>query len=362
MLSTLELKPLLQRIFAQFARVLSYNSILVMTLQGDELEVLAYHGPPLPEVFEGKRFPQALWQPQTRQVIDTRQRVYVPDITAEPGLVQQVAQLIGCRPYNRTKLILPLIAHNELIGLLSLHHEQPDYYSERDQAHVQAFASQIAIALENARLYTQAREAAAAEERNRLARDLHDAVSQKLFSASIIADALPDAWQQSPAIGQQGLGELQALMRGALAEMRTLLLELRPAALTERPLHQLLEALITSVASRNGMTISLDAVGDCDLPPDMQIALYRIVQEALNNSSKHAQAQHVEVRLWCGPQGGELRIRDDGTGFVPDAVGPEHMGMRIMQERAAEAGATVDIQTSPGSGTEIVVVWTYRDT
>ncbi len=221
-------------------------------------------------------------------------------------------------------------------------------------------------------LSEKAQELAVMEERQRLARDLHDAVSQTLFSASLIAEALPEIWQASPDEGQELLVKLQQLSRGALAEMRALLMELRPAALVEASMSDLLRQLGQAVSGQEGIpvTVTVDEgralqLGESpasELPAEVRIALYRIAQEALNNVVKHAQASQVEVGLRCTspPQGmhAELWIRDDGLGFDPGTASQDRLGLGIMHERAESINAQLKIESEPGRGTQVEVLWT----
>jgi signal transduction histidine kinase len=193
-------------------------------------------------------------------------------------------------------------------------------------------------------------------ERNRLARDLHDAVTQTLFSASLIAEVLPDIWNMSQAEGWKRLEELRQLTRGALAEMRTLLMELRPGALTEIPLPDLLRQLCESLIGRARLPIQLCVEGTRKLPPDLQICLYRITQEALNNIVKHAKATQVCVTLKIH-QKVTLMIVDNGSGFDPAHVSPDHLGLKIMCERAGALGAKFEIHSELGEGTQILISW-----
>jgi signal transduction histidine kinase len=213
--------------------------------------------------------------------------------------------------------------------------------------------------VENIRLYEQAQQLAVIEERGRLARDLHDAVTQTLFSSSLIAEALPDLWENNPEEGRQLLAELRQLSRGALAEMRTLLLELRPAALVEADLRHLLRQLGEATAGRTGLPVVVDAEEICPLPDDVHVALYRIAQEALNNTVKHARANRVQICLRCldDQTGIELCVVDDGRGFDPDHIAPERLGLGILRERAQAIGADLEITSRPGEGTRIRVVW-----
>jgi signal transduction histidine kinase len=199
-----------------------------------------------------------------------------------------------------------------------------------------------------------------------LARELHDAVTQTLFSASLIAEAVPAVWEKDPQQGRNLLQELRSLSRGALAEMRTLLLELRPAALVETHLDDLLRQLGEAASGREGIPVNVVVDGKGTLPPEVHIALYRIVQEALNNVVKHARASEVTVRLCytCAePAEGRLRksvllsIMDDGRGFDPSQAPHHRLGLEIMQERASAIGARLFIDSRPGEGTQVCVMW-----
>jgi signal transduction histidine kinase len=203
----------------------------------------------------------------------------------------------------------------------------------------------------------RARELAVVEERQRIARELHDAVSQTLWSAKLLAEALPALWEQDVQEGQEMLAELKGLIGGALAEMRTLLLELRPERLVEKPLAELLVQLGDSLVTRTGVTITVDAEEGCSLPPDVRVALYRIAQEALNNVIRHASPRTVRLTMVCRESDMTLSVRDDGRGFNPENVPPGHFGISIMRERAAEIGADFAIVSERDHGTLITVVW-----
>jgi signal transduction histidine kinase len=204
----------------------------------------------------------------------------------------------------------------------------------------------------------RSRALAVAQERQRLARDLHDAVTQTLFSASITAEVLPRIWERDRAEGQRRLQELRQLTRGAMAEMRTLLLELRPAALAETSLPDLLRQLLEALQSRARLQVEFTQEGSCPVPGEVLVPLYRIAQEALNNVAKHAQAEQVWVDLRCDPaRGVRLVIRDDGVGFETAEVTGENLGLDIMRERAAEISAALEIESGSGRGTTVSVVW-----
>jgi PAS domain S-box-containing protein len=203
----------------------------------------------------------------------------------------------------------------------------------------------------------QSQQAAATAERERLGRELHDAVTQTLFSASVIAKALPDIWEKDPAIGRTYMEQLPRLLKGALAEMRTLLLELRPNALREQTLGQLLELLAEAARARSGAIVTLKVEGDRPLPEDVSIALHRIAQESLNNVAKHAESTHISIWLRLDQSGVKLHISDDGRGFDPETIPSGHLGVRIMRERAQKIGATFQIDSKSGDGTIVIVTW-----
>ena len=230
------------------------------------------------------------------------------------------------------------------------------------------FANQAAIAIDNAQLYQKAQALAVAEERSRLARELHDAVTQTLFSASLIAEAVPSAWEVDTHQGRELLQELRGLSRGALAEMRTLLLELRPASLLETQLEELLRQLGEAASGREGIPVDVIIEGRASLPSEVHIALYRIAQETLNNIVKHARAKHVMIHLTYTKevqsenkqeiaQSVCLAIKDDGRGFDFIQTPHHRLGLKIMQERAQAIGAKFSIDTQPGKGTLVIVTW-----
>ncbi len=194
-------------------------------------------------------------------------------------------------------------------------------------------------------------------DRTRLARDLHDAVTQTLFSASLTAEVLPELWDMDVDEAKKSTEELRQLTRGALAEMRTLLLELRPAALTQTHLSELIKQLCEAFIGRSRLPITLNIEGESALPPEVQIALYRIAQESLNNVFKYARATQVDVHLFLSPATVHFEICDNGVGFDISTSKPTSLGMRIMHERAEAIGADFRINSTVGSGTCVEVTW-----
>jgi nitrate/nitrite-specific signal transduction histidine kinase len=254
-------------------------------------------------------------------------------------------------------IAIPLMAKGRLVGSLNLSTNQSRTYPPEQVALLKTIGQQIGVAVENARLYEQAEQAATTAERSRLARELHDAVTQTLFSANLIADVLPRIWKRNPEEGMQNLEELRQLTRGALAEMRTLLLEMRPESLERADLKSLLTQLADAFVGRVRVPVSLDIQGDCKLTHEVKLVFYRVAQEALNNIAKHSGARQVDLRLACQPGQMNMIIKDDGLGFDPSSITPDHLGIAIMRERANSIGAGLKIDSQVGQGTSIELTW-----
>jgi signal transduction histidine kinase len=259
--------------------------------------------------------------------------------------------------YYKSHLIVPLIINDHLYGTLTFYYENQTSFSEEDIYLGLTLASQVSLAIENARLRNQEKEMAIVAERNRLARDLHDAVTQTLFSATLIAEVIPRLWKKNPLEGEKRLEEIRQLTRGALAEMRTLLLELRPAALKDASFSDLLKQLAEALSGRTRIPVVVDLVDIPDISEDTKIALYRIAQEALNNIAKHANAKNVHIGLKSQMDECILIISDDGKGMLDTNVPSNHLGIGIMQERASAINAELDILSQPNQGTIISISW-----
>ncbi len=209
----------------------------------------------------------------------------------------------------------------------------------------------------NALLLEQERSAAAVEERSRLARDLHDSVTQTLYSVSLVAAALPRVLERSPEEAKRSILHLRNMTLGALAEMRTLLFELRPDALKAAKLGTLLQHAADVFTGRTHVPVEMTIVGTPDLPHDTKLAFYRITQEAFNNIAKYAEATQVSVALQDASDVLTLRIADNGRGFEPQVEPATGLGLKIMDERAEQIGARLDIDSAPGRGTMLAVQW-----
>jgi PAS domain S-box-containing protein len=244
-------------------------------------------------------------------------------------------------------------------GSFTVGRRTPHRFSAQEQRLLTALAQRAGLAIQNANLYEQAQQAATLEERQRLARELHDAVTQTLFSTALIAEVLPELWDLDPHEARERLADLRRLTRGALAEMRTLLVELRPDALAALSLGDLLRQLAEATAGRTRLEVNARVDGPLRrLPPEVHVALYRIAQEALNNVVKHADARHASLELSFTTDGACLRVKDDGRGFSTETAAPAgHFGLGIMRERAESVGARLGLASQPGEGTLLEVTW-----
>ncbi len=253
---------------------------------------------------------------------------------------------------------VPLRVKNRMIGGIGLVHAERDFFTPHHADLALTIANQAALALVNAELYEHAQALAALQERQRLAQNLHDAVNQSLFSAGLIAEVLPRLWERDPDEARRSLEDLRRLTRGALAEMRGLLAELRPSTLTDSSLADLLRQLANAFTGRTNVPVGVTFAGEPVLSAEVQVAFYRITQEALNNIAKHAGASRVEIEVRSGTGGLELHIRDNGRGFVTSDLAPAgHYGLGMMRERAEAAGIALTVIGRPGEGTEITLRW-----
>lgn len=357
--SALELQPGL--ILDQLQVIIDYAHAGLFKLEGSTLAALAVRGPkPLERAMPFQirlQGPEAL-----TMLINERGSTRIADVQgADPparflrSLLNDQAGILleGMRAW----MWVPLAIKGRVIGAIGVAHAERNYFTAHHADLALTVANQAAITLVNAELYENAQTLAALQERQRLARNLHDAVNQSLFSAGLIAEVLPRLWERDPDEGRQSLEDLRRLTRGAQADMRLLLAELRPSTLTDAELGDLLRLLGNALAGRTNIPISVTVTGEGKLPADVKVALYRLCQEGLNNIAKHAGASQVDVQLQCEMGAVELRIRDDGRGFDPDQTPPGHYGLNMMRERATGVGATLSISSQPGHGTEIFIHW-----
>lgn len=251
------------------------------------------------------------------------------------------------------------VSFNDEIGYLTesfneMARAQHDLVNTLEEQVARRSAQVAEFAVRNARL----------EERNRLSGDLHDTVTQTLFSAAVLSDALADQWRQDPDAAIGKLRQLAQMNRHALAEMRLMLNELRAENLVEQPLSHLIDSLAREFGQNqgDGVRVECDISGDTLLPLDVQAMMYRIAQESLNNIARHAGASQVHVALEALPGQAMLSISDNGCGFDPGQVSGDHLGLEIMRERARRIDAVLEVESRAGSGTgtTITAIWMHQ--
>ncbi|WP_404815775.1 GAF domain-containing protein [Streptomyces thermolineatus] len=228
-------------------------------------------------------------------------------------------------------------------------------FTEEDEALLRTLAAHAAIALTNARLYERSRELSIVEERTRIARELHDAVSQKLFSLRLTAQAASALVDREPQRAKDELRRVAALAAEAADELRTVVVELRPATLEEEGLAATLRTQIQVLDRVHSARVSFTAHAVRALPAAQEEALLRVAQESLHNALRHADATAVEVTLAARGRGAVLRVADDGRGFDPAAVrgAGRRLGLVSMSDRAAAVGGSLTVQSEPGRGTVV---------
>ncbi|MGH2600898.1 MAG: GAF domain-containing protein, partial [Dehalococcoidia bacterium] len=257
-------------------------------------------------------------------------------------------------------IVAPLLVDGAPIGLLRVHHTAPRSFAAEDAALIQALADQAALAIEHTRLLQRGQEAAILEERARLARELHDSVTQSIFSLGMLAQAARTQHVRAPDRLGPTLERVSSLAQEALIEMRSLLFELQPAALAEQGLASALDRLVAAMRMRGDLTLTYTAATAARLDANTELALFRIAQESLANVIKHAHATEVAITLSEADDHLILTVMDNGGGFdlavpvTPSEDGSRGgMGLRSMRERAATAGITVAIRSSPATGTAV---------
>jgi PAS domain S-box-containing protein len=357
--SALELQPGL--ILDQLRVIIDYTHGGLFKLDDSALDALAVRGPQALE--QAMPFQIRLQSPEAlTQLFNGQRASRIADVqSSDPparflrALLDEQASILleGVQSW----MWVPLTIKDRMIGAIGVAHTERNFFTAHHADLALTVANQSAITMVNAELYEHAHTLAALQERQRLARNLHDAVNQSLFSAGLIAEVLPRLWERNPDEGRQSLEDLRRLTRGAQADMRLLLAELRPSTLTDAELGDLLRLLGNALEGRTNIPISVTAVGEGNLPADVKVALYRLCQEGLNNIAKHAGASRVDILLQYETHGVELRIRDDSRGFDPEQDPPGHYGLSMMRERATAVGATLSITSQPGNGTDIVIRW-----
>lgn len=385
--STLELQPLLLQIAQQLRNVIDYDAVVIVhRTTPDTLRLLAYQGPlpdsalpdtwsiaPLPEDGEGVTalVEAALASPALvafgREIVLSGEPLIVAnprDDSAAARLFRwQMERLLGYVPAHVCSWMgVPLIYRENVIGLIGFANGRSGFYTPRHAELALAFANQAAVAIENARLYAQAQTLASLQERQKLARELHDSVSQALYGIALGARTARKLVERSPdesALKQvldEPLDYVLALAGAGLAEMRALIFELRPESLEAEGLAVALQKQADALRARHQIDVQTHFSCEPRLDLPVKEALYRVAQEAFNNVIKHAQATQVVVALECVDGRARLGVTDNGHGFDTHAQFPGHLGLHSMRERVERVGGSFEIASAPGRGTAVSAI------
>ncbi|HKE98454.1 MAG TPA: GAF domain-containing sensor histidine kinase [Actinomycetes bacterium] len=276
------------------------------------------------------------------------------DVTADP----RFGWWPPAHPRMRSFLGVPIVSKGDVVGAVYLTEKQgAPGFSEADQGRIELLAAHAAIAIEHARLYELSRELSVAEERNRLARELHDSMNQTLFSLVLTAEVAAAAVRTDPSLAETQLKIVKELARSTMAELRAVIQGLRPPALEADGLAETLRKHVDVLRRVHRADIRLQVHGERRLQADRERELFRIAQEALHNALRHADAETVGVELTIGQAVVRVVVSDDGKGFDPAARGlrARRLGLTTMRERARALGGSLQIRSAPGAGTTVRV-------
>ncbi|MFN8557882.1 MAG: GAF domain-containing protein [Dehalococcoidia bacterium] len=356
--SSLKLRDVLVRAAYRIAAALRERYCGIWMLSDDETLLTPVAGiadPPddsLADVFRDVRPVRVADAPRIARLLRTGEPQLIDDFNEFGPSEQALQTALGFRSY----IDVPLVARERVLGIAAVPILRTDGGPDDSEIDVAAaIARSAALAVENARLYEQSRRLAASEERNRLARELHDSVTQSLFSMTLISQALPRMIDRDPQRAQERIERLNELGRGALAEMRALIFELRPAALAEDGLAVALTRHTAAYQSREGIKVDLRIHGERRLAEAVEEAVFRVAQEALHNVAKHARATFVTVTVTITDDAVQLTVTDDGIGFDPTALPVERrtLGLTSMGERASLLGGLCTVDSAPGKGATV---------
>jgi signal transduction histidine kinase len=286
--------------------------------------------------------------------------------TGEPILVNDVSEnpryrFVEALRDTKSELAVPVKIGNRVLGVLDIESTEVDTFSEADLFTAQTLADQLAVAIENARLYEETRQMAVMEERNRMAREIHDTLAQGFSGIILQLEAAEQASGEDISAVGRHLNQARSLARKSLAEARRSVWNLRPQALEQLPLVEAIKEEVDKFSQSIGVNARSSVSGvRRDLPPELEAGLLRICQESLTNVRKHAKATEVEVNLTFNESVVELSVSDNGVGFKPRTSGGEKkrdtFGLISMRERARGLGGTFEVQSRRGKGTLVRVV------
>jgi PAS domain S-box-containing protein len=357
--SGLGLKHVLDLILDALHTVVPYDGAAILSIDGDQVEYLVRRAPT--PVRGGDRYQfRPAYMNILLEIINRGEPVIIDDVREDTRLAEayrlHAPELMETRlGYVRSWMAVPMIVRGEVISMLILASSQPGYYEPEHADLAMAFGQQAGIAIEHARLYEQAQRTVALEERQRLARELHDSVSQVLYGIGLAAQTARALIEHDPTGAIRPLDYIASLAQTGMAEMRALIFELRPESLETEGLIAALQKQAAALSARHGVPIPAMLGDEPGIPLADKEGLYRIAQEAMHNAFKHARPSRVELSLGRVEDELVLKVSDDGQGFDPEESFPGHLGLHSMRERTAKLSARLDIQSTPGKGTAVRV-------
>ena len=359
--STLELKSLLKVILQRLKSVVDYTDAGIVTLDQGYFRFLEHQG----QVDRNKMLEFRVPVEQDSgylRILRSQEPLIIGDIWTNDPWLQNLQKAAGDKMMYLFKHIhswlgVPLITHDRVIGILRLDHTNANYFSEDRVRLVMAFADHAAVAIENARYYEQSQSLIALQERQKLARELHDLVAQALYGIALGSRTARQLMDNDPIKAAESLEYCISLADAGLAEMRALIFELRPESLELEGIVAALRKQAAALRARYSIQVEEFYCEEPNVPLSIKETIFRVAQEALQNIIKHAHATQVELQLDQTSDDLILEIQDNGQGFEIIGSYPGHLGMKSMQERAEQAKGRFEIHSSPGQGTKIRVLF-----
>jgi PAS domain S-box-containing protein len=362
--STLDLDQLMSLIIEQLKTLVDFTALRFWLRENEDTFVIKEFLGPMPAEKNVLRWRQPPHHREILDLVNMQEPFIIPDVHANTPAAQMwreaTAEMLGQVPTLISSfMVVPLVVNNRVIGLLSFNHQQTNYYTYRHGQLALTFANHAAVAIENANLYQQSQELAALQERQKLARELHDSVSQALYGIGLGARTARELLDLETTRKEDLLKPLEyvlSLTEAGLAEMRALIFELRPDSLEDEGLVAALKKQAAAMEARYNIQVEPNMDEEPDLSLEAKQALFRIALEAMNNIVKHASARRVVLSLKTDLDVVSMEIMDDGKGFDPQGRYPGHLGLSTMRERAESLGGRLAIESSHGSGTRVSLV------
>ncbi len=357
--ATLEREQLLKVILDQIKMIVDYSGAMVILKEQERFEVVAVRSPSFQKPITPMNAPVELDQ-NLKTVTETRTPLIINNSLDRPPVIPINSDEVLENVLNDWEnfcswLGVPIVVKDQVNGILLLTHQLSSTFTGNQPELVMAIANQGGVALENTRLYQQAHQLAAVNERQRLARELHDSISQALYGISLGTHVALATYDRDPGKMKEALEYILSLADAGLTEMRALIFELHPESLEKEGLVAALTRYAAALQARRGIQVKTDLGDEPDLTIDYKEALYRISQEALQNASRHANPTTIIISLNTHGEMTRLSISDNGKGFDPSQTFSGHLGLQSMRERVQQLHGALEIHSAPGSGTAIQV-------